>query len=306
MLAKIRPRVTSSINNGGHRFSVHRTFINMAYKRMRVSSTFRRNVRRRRNVTGRFSRFRRTFRRTGRRITGLSTQSLAPRNVAQFRSHRIRKSAYRRKLWNDSLMEAHYRSVLTSSSIGVTPNDINNMTVTRSFALPSVGFWVSTGGAQPVDTGVALGTFGRSIVIRGGVCRACVANPNADIGPTGGDTLRVTVYGVWTVKNPNFTGFPVASVPQSWDPSVIPDFSMNVGKVILRRDFMLQPNGGVEDVYYRMKPRRVDQIEYLNGGNQLMWVFCVGQLTNTETIPAAESYTYTVGHNLSFVGDEIA
>jgi len=268
---------------------------------------FRRSVKRTRFVPVR--RFRRPI---SRRVQGQSSRTLNPKAIGQFRTRRTSARAYRRRLYHDTQFDIHWRSVFDSASTVNTPNSIDTSTLRFVNALPNssgLEFFTTSGGLQPVDTGVAAPvSFGRKITIRGGICYLRVANPIPDISTGGSESIKVTVYAVWSVRNPNFGGFPpapVGGVPQSWDPSLVPDFIKNIGKIMFRRDFILSPNNSVEEIAFRLRPMKLDRNIFQSAGNQLHWLIQVGQMTNTESTPSAETLTIAVGHNLSFVMDEV-
>lgn len=267
----------------------------MAGFRKRVGAPLRRPMFKRR----RFIR-RRRFGRFSRRVTSVSTNSTRAISAAGFRSRRIRPRVYRSMLWRDTQSEPHWRSVFSSGAVITTPNNITDSTVTVIRALQD--FYTIAGGAQPIDSGVAVPNFGQDIVLRGGVCRLTLANPNPDIAAVGGgDTIRCRVFAVWTTKNTDLGVWP-PSVPSLWDPSIITDFSRYF-KVLFSREFMMEPNGRAFDVSFRHRLKKIDKNEFQNNNNQLFWIVLTNQITNADVL--AESITAVVSHNVSFTADQL-
>lgn len=259
-----------------------------------------------RRVRRRFGRRRRPmFKR--RRVVTYSSNSIRPVDGIGFRKRRIKASRYRRMLFNSTNFKNHYRSIASNGFIIPTPNDITTGGVNWFSAWPDgAPFWTAAGGAQPIDTGIAVPTFGREVFLRGGMIRCTVANPSPDISTGGSESIRVRVFAVRTIKNPN-TAWLGAALPtqvqsQLWDPSVVPDFD-RFGKVLFEREFDLPPNNSAMDVCMRLRPQRIDELEDSLSGNKIVWVVLVGQLTNTEAVNAVENVTVTVSHNLSFAAD---
>lgn len=242
------------------------------------------------------------------RVGTLSTNTLQPRNTSQFRSRKKSRRIYRRALYRSTEFKTHFRSVAATGAIINLPNNIVQSTVVFVNALPNAAgseFWTTGGGVQPVDTGVSAPSFGQGdIVIRGGQSRITIANPHAPMetgeGNAAGDTLKVSVFAVWTNKRPDLTLLNIV-VPQSWDPSVLPDFGTRVGKVLFRRDFFLGTEGKAQEVTYRYRPLKIDSGEFNNGGSQLYWLILIGQTTNFNVL--AETCTTVTSHNISFSGD---
>jgi len=261
---------------------------------------FRRTTKRRRIV------FRR--RTTGRRtVQGQSSRSLNPRAIGQFRSRKTSARTYRRRIYHNTQFDTHWRSVFDNGATVTTPNDITNSTVTFVNGLPNTAgleFWTTARGTVPVDAGATVPTFGRNITLRGGISYIRIGNPTPDVQAGGSESIKVTVWCIWTPKTPVLIGFPT-QVPQSWDPSTVADFDKNVGRIMFKRDFILGPNNSVEELAFRYRPKRIDRAVFNVGGSQMMWMVAVGQLTATEGTPAAETITIVTGHNVSFAADEV-
>lgn len=252
----------------------------------------------RRNVRRRFTRKSRMPRRAI--IKSYTTQSGSGGSV-NFMNRRQSTRRYRNIIWNDSILKTHYRSISAQAVDQATPNNVIQSRFNRIKALENgVGlFWTVAGGAMPADGGVAVPGFGTSITLRGGVSRLTLTTNSTD------DTVRVRVWAVWTSLNPS--GIPAAAdVPLDWDPSIIPSFRRNVGKVLFSKEAMLLPNGGGVTCTYKFRVQRIDQEVFNNNGNTLFWFYTICQTKNNDIGPLAEIVTAVSSFNVSFVGDEIS
>lgn len=217
-----------------------------------------------------------------------------------FKTKKTKGTKYRRHLWDSTLYKAHFRSIAGLSAIVSTPNDTIQATLERRRALFNGidNFWTAAGGSTTIDAGVAVPTFGRTIVIRGGILRLTITNNSTD------DTLKVKVWLVWanpTTESPIATP---ATVPFEWDPSCSADFTQ-FGKVMAQRETTLLPLSRPMEVVWRLQPQKIDRDTFGgNAGRQFFWWYSIGQLNNTEIVPAAESATVINTFNISFVGDE--
>jgi hypothetical protein len=162
-------------------------------------------------------------------------------------------------------------------------------------------FWAAAGGAQAVDTGVAVPSFDSDIVLRGGIARIHVMNPEDDV------PMRVKIYGVWAASRPSaavYTAVHNQNRSLEWDPSIEADFH-EFGKVLFVKEAMLANINETIECVYKFKPQKIDQHEHLGSatqpsGNQLWWMVTIAPLTTnviSDLAPFVKSF------NLSFVGD---
>jgi len=247
----------------------------------------------------RFNR-RRTFKKRATRSTNFTSQSSHGGGI-QFRKTRFRPRRLRNILWNASTPQTHYRSnvasVATQSSPASAASMSSSLYSTRRFA--GNNFWVTLGGAINPDGG-AMPAFSTNsdITIRGGTYGIRVAN-NPDLSDVDKDALNVFVYLIWTAK-----GFSSANVPTlvnvGWDPSLIQDFQTNIGKIVMRKNFLL-PEGETMTIERRMPIQKIDQTEYAGNISEPIWLVLVG---NTGT-SSAHAMFVTTYYNLSFVGDTV-
>lgn len=248
---------------------------------------------------------RRTVRRARRtrRFSGTTSRANAPTSIGRFRTRRISRKTFRRRLWNSTIDKSHYRSVrAVTTSVG-SPNNLVDATL--AIIVPGTDganpFWTVGGGALPEDTGVAVPTFNGDITLRGGISRISIANRVSPTDAVPTDCCRVTVFTVWNnVDIPGFV-FPT-TVPISWDPSVFPDFQRN-GRVISKKEAILEPGGQAMELFWRHRVQRIDQNVFNNNGGRLAYFVLVSQLTNTEAIGTPENVDIVTSWNLSFSAD---
>lgn len=202
------------------------------------------------------------------------------------------------------MMQTKYRSIRDETGQMVTPN--NTSSANYYIFQPNGTFWLVAGGAQPHDQAVAVDTFTGDIILRGGITKFVVTNNPNELLSSASDPVRVQIFMVWTNKDPGtatvFPGpFPV-NVPTTWDPTVVPEFT-RVGKLISRREFLLKGDGESCEVIFKHKVQKIDQAVHITGGGRLFFFVTVNQLSNTEAVPAPETLTWIMSHNLTFTGD---
>lgn len=261
-----------------------------------VRRTIRRTVRRKITIIRR----RRFARRAPRRLTGITNRASGASSIGRFRTRRIPRYVYRRMLWRDTVGKPHFRSLSSFTVPAVaTPNDIITANIFQ--AQPGSLFWTVAGGAQPIDTATAVPFFAGDIVLRGGVSTISITNRVNPTDTQPSDPVRVTIFTVWTTRNPQAFTLPTAA-PVIWDPSVFPDFS-RLGRVIGKREAILKGDGDCVEVFYRHRIQKIDQNVYINSGSRLRFIFMVSQTSNTEAVPAPENLDVVVSHSYSFSAD---
>lgn len=114
----------------------------MVYKRKRYAP-YGGMIPKRRRFTLRFRR--RGLRRRFKRSTFMSAADGRP-VTSTFRTRRLKPSAYRRSLWRNTLHDAHYRSVFSTSFAGSTTDSLNTA---RFYSARMIGdaFWTVAAGA---------------------------------------------------------------------------------------------------------------------------------------------------------------
>lgn len=254
---------------------------------------------------GRNKKFKRSFRRRrftrGKKTSAWTSQSAGAGGIA-FKRHRFKRKVLNRLLYNSSAVSTHYRSNSSISTTVASPAlSIGTMTVllnsTRRFG--GLNFFVAAGGAINPDGG-AMPTFATNsdITVRGGMYGIRVSNA-PDLADTDKDALSCVLYLIRTPKGASFTNLP-ATVPLGWDPSLIQDFQTNVGKVVMRKNFMLQ-EGECMTIEKRMFIQKIDQTEYASNISEYMWLVLIGNTSTT----SSHNAVVTTYFNLSFVGDTV-
>lgn len=274
----------------------------MAFRKRVYASAFRprfsRAMKRRR--TGRmFNR-----RRRARRSTTWTSQS-AFGNQLQYRSRKLRKRAWRRKLWNDTLASQHYRSS------GVNPVTITTSTaqgdglVTALFPTfigavgPATAFWTVAGGLQPTDAGAAAVTFDETdLVIRGGRVGITITCPD-----TITEEIGITIYVVQMYNDPDFTIQPTIVTYGSMIDSA-PDVNRRLFKVLYNKSAILSNVYSSFSLEHRLRVQKVDQETHgTRFGNQIAFYVTATPLQSSPAV--GFDLPALVYHDLSFTGDSV-
>lgn len=208
-----------------------------------------------------------------------------------FKSKRLSRRRWNSALWNSTLQKQHVRSVFAVTSAILTQADPSASTV--QFVRAVQNFWLATNGAQSYDPALPIGLFDGDLVIRGGVMGIRFTNDPADVSPV---TIKLYLVRVGDEFDP--ANIPT-SVSLGWDPSVIPNFGTNVGKVVMERSFLIENSNNAE-VKYRLPIQKVDSSVITAGKNQYYW-FIMANSANGIPVQVTHQRYY----NLSFVGDQL-
>lgn len=279
--------------------------ISMAgFKRQRRITNFFQS-RKRGRFNGRSNgRFKRRFgTRTGARFVGagnIRTGYDASNVNITFRRKKTSVKTYRRRLWNSTIMKAHFRSV-QSSLLGTmtTLPATATVPVLLTPALSSVSpFWIAAGGAQPLDALVAVPLFSpSSIIIRGGVVKLSMTNRSVV------NTIRVRVWLVWGKDNPGAAVAIPATAPRGWDPSLVADFSQGY-RIIFGREVLLLPGAHPLEVEGKLHVQKIDTDAFVtDGGRKLYWIATVEEVDDSDGV--ASIVGFDTRHNLAFSGDAV-
>lgn len=250
---------------------------------------------------------RRRFTNTRRRRFGAKNRSITNRtetaySVGNFRTKRLSKRTFRTRLWRDTWSDQHWRSVQSAAGTAVPSFQLNEASVT--VVRPADEFWTVGGGAIPAAQTGVVPAFRNSVTLRGGI--ASLAVSNAAENDTLGESVRVTIFYIWTRKNPaSATEFFVpVTVPIRWDPSVEPDFT-KYGSVFGRKETLLKPGDTVE-VFHRQRIQKIDLDVYNplegTGGSRLEYWILASRVEGPVAADPPTLQTVT-SHNYSFVGD---
>lgn len=211
-----------------------------------------------------------------------------------FRSKKVVRKRWNSMLWNSTLQKQHYRSISSTSNSQATPGGAPTMAISQYSALNLTGnFYNAAGGAQAVDAAVPVPVFQDDIIIRGGMLKLTLTNEVASSEP-----IKVIVFLVKTGTSSNFALLPITA-PISWDPSIVIEWNRNIGKIMLRREFLIE-NSNVNEITWRLPVQKMDPSMYQNGLMTYHWIVC----TNS---PAGGAVNLIVvrSFNLSFVGDAV-
>lgn len=229
-----------------------------------------------------------TKKRWSKRNSSITTKS-GVGNSFGFRAKKLSRRKWNNKLWNDTLALTKYRSNgVRTLTIG-TPSvaGVGIYTVSVNAALPD--FWTVGNGALPSDVGGTVPAFTDDIVIRGGIIGCRVCNDVSDTQP-----ITAIVYLIRT--GDAFINNIPANVNEGWDPTLVPDFSTNIGRVVMKKQFMLE-NGNSADVKFRVPIKKIEQVPFIAVKNNYVWVILAN---NNQGI--ASSMTSCFYWNLTFTG----
>lgn len=273
----------------------------MAFRYRNARASFRRPMRRRFVRRRRFAGARRRF--GGFKGKAPRTLSAQAGNIVNtgYRGRKLRGRAYRGALLRDTLFEDHYRSLLTTSFTQVTPAGVNAATKTGlvsllPWAAPGPAkFWITAGGALPIDSGIAVPTFNDStIVLRGG-------RSEVTVGVPGVDACRLRVFLLYVKPGADQGTFnALTNVPLLWDPSHFVDFNESF-KLLSSREYHLLPGSRPVSLIFNFRPQKIDWDMYRNGEGHLAYCFTVSQCTDIDILPG--NVIFSVNHSVSFTGD---
>jgi len=223
-------------------------------------------------------------------------------SVGNFRTRKTSRKTYRNRLWRDTWSDQHWRSVQSAAGTAIPSFLLEEASVT--VVRPADEFWTPAGGTIPAAQTGAVPAFRNNVTLRGGIASLAVSNV-AD-NDTTGETVRVTIFYVWTRKNPaSPTEFFVrVTAPIRWDPSVEPDFT-KYGSVFGRKEAILKPGDCVE-VFHRQRIQKIDLDVYNPlegpGGSRLEYWILASRMEGPVAADPPTLATVT-SHNYSFVGD---
>lgn len=233
----------------------------------------------------------RTYRRTGRRRYSGVTSKSGSGSTFNFRSRRLSRRRWNHALWTSTLQKQHVRSVFAVTAAVVSNPDPAVSSVVALRAIQD--FYLPANGAQPYDAGLSLPQFTGDVVVRGGVMGLRLINDPADVSP-----LHVKVYLVKSGDKLVTSNVP-STVSLGWDPSIVPNFGTDVGKVIMERTFLIE-NSNSAEVRYRIPIMKVDTGTWPSGANQYFWFVLVNSANGIATQLTTQRY-----FNLSFTGDGV-
>jgi len=254
--------------------------------------------RRRRSVRQRFRRARAPRNKTW-------TSQSGSGNQMQYKSRKLRKSAWRRKLWNDTLGQQHYRS----SGNGVANIESSNTQGVGNVSLqlptfigtpgPTTAFWTATGGLVLTDQGANPVQFAPTdLVIRGGRIGIIITCPD-DVT----EELAVTIYVIQIFNEPDYSLLP-ALVSYGSMVDAEPDFNRRFARVLYNKSATMNNTYSSFSLEHRLRVQKIDQETHGTAlGGQIGFLVTVTPLQSSPVTPyELPSLVY---HDLSFTGDAI-
>jgi len=257
----------------------------MAFKRKRVYAPKRNGFKRKR--TNR----RRSLR--GRKTSAYTSKS-AQGHTFSFKSKRLSRQRWKKMLWDSTLQSTHYRSLNAFTVNSTSPANTTTYQVQLIPALRFAGsqFYIPAGGLVPTDGAVLTGFVG-NIVIRGGTIGLSLTNIGSITS-----TMRFKVFLVKTSRA--WTGLSLPANPVlGFDPSIIVDFQLTIGRILLAKDFILD-NNTTMDLKYRLPVYKIDRDEYDQDKNSYVWV-----VYGNDTEAGSSVWSNQAYYNLSFAADAI-
>jgi hypothetical protein len=192
-------------------------------------------------------------------------------------------------------MKAHYRSNGSSAGSLASTAAQGQVTVGTLQTLDNgVGaFWTAAGGTIEINQGQGVPLFEDDIIVRGGMMGIKCFNESTTI------PLQVKIWLVRNCDRPTTNQIPSAA-PVGWDPSLVPDFAHDVGKVIFQKEFQLEALAEMT-IERRLGIMKVDQLVWATDAKRLIWLLSVGdpQATTSVTMRVCSYF------NLSFSADAI-
>lgn len=261
---------------------------------------------------------RRRFVKRRRSVFTTNTRSLNPTNAFRMRARKLRKSAYRSMLWRSSLLDTHYRSIrtLTAALPTVASNTQWAVGAFPCFDLTNGNeFWKNAGGlednnwATGVPWQVTPGPDPESITLRGGrIWMSVTAQGGSD-----DVNIRARVQLIFlkaalrsnddsTTSNTAsswLTTVTAAPHAHGWSLQDAPDYANYFYRPVLDKTFLLRPGSDCQDIYFKLKPTKIDTGDFKRAGGPWfpIWVVYRG---GTGVGAIADNLTAQYGHNISF------
>lgn len=224
----------------------------------------------------------------------ITTQSGVGKSLL-LKSRKISRRRWNNLLWTSTLQKSHYRSAGATSGFAATQVSNTVWTVNTEQALDNgLGpFWTTAGGTVALDQGVTVPLFRGDIVLRGGKVGISIYNDSTS-GPIECWVMLIKAAPRFTVANLPPTP------PVGWDPSMTPEFTKDIGRIVYSRKFMLenQATGGAER---RLPIQKIDQESWTTDQQRWYWITLVRDFD-----PVDQNVVRIVTYfNVSFSGDAI-
>lgn len=218
---------------------------------------------------------------------------------------RLRPRQWRRIIFRDTLAQSHWRSDSTVTGAVATGGTAGQGPITYDFPLGTgttlgsiTGFWLAANGTQPINAAGdnTVPHFKGDITIRGGYIFAMLGSIDAN------QVVHFKVYLIITNPLPQSTGLAANASTQldSYDPTIGPNFK-DWGRLVATREGMIS-GGATQRFTWRLKPQKINQYTFAQGGKQPFFLVHIINTTGTAT----ENVQLTTGFNLSFSADASA
>jgi len=272
----------------------------MAFKRKYSGGKYGGGKRKRLTIRQKFRR----QRRAGPRNKTWTSQSSVG-NQMQYKSRKLNKSAWRRKLWSDTLGVQHYRSTGNASVSIESSNTVGQGQVSLQLPTfvgppgPTTAFWTTAGGLVITDQGANPVQFAPTdLVIRGGRIGILITCPD-DIT----EELAVTIYVIQIFSEPDYTLLPTL-VPYGGMVDAEPDFNRRLGRILYNKSAVMSNQYSSFSLEHRLRIQKIDQETFGTSlGGQIGFLVTVTPLQTSPVTPyELPSIVY---HDLSFTGDAI-
>lgn len=264
-----------------------------------------------------YKRTKRTFKR--RRLFGRrrANQSAYSKNTGvnqtrQWRSRRLPKRVYRKKVWDQTFGKQVYKAISTDQQTDLsTPNNATQAALSM-FSAFDLGFpfWTTGGGLQPISFGVAATSLtSRKYIIKGGEIGLTVTATNTVSNP-----IRVRIQLIYLkeqfldttgLNTSNTAAAYISATLATWPQPFInsvqnrPDYHEYFSKPYLDMERVLN-NNEFFTVKHRVGLHVIDADEYVRGaGFCPFWIVYSSQVNNTPA--GSETINIVRQSSLSFV-----
>lgn len=243
-----------------------------------------------------YKKSKRTFKRRGKRTSTFTSRSTSGSGINYGR--RMNYGKFRRLLWNNTQTKVKFRSTQVVATSITTPVSVTTKTVTilqGLFSTAANPFWSSGGGAVSPN-GFLPQQFTGPLVLRGGVMGIRLTN-SLDTASSSANGVMIEIMLIQT--NLGFDPLAISSTQlAAWDTSFVSDFNAVMGKILLKKKFLLK-DGETSSMERKLRCRRVDLQDHIDGKNQLYWLVTAGNVDDAE----AHAIPIQLYFNVSFCAD---
>jgi len=277
-----------------------------------------------RAAKARFTKRRKITRRSKRRRStqATTTRALNGYNAFTIRAKKLRKSAYRSRLYNHTMFHTHYRSINANAVAVATANSQNSQLCNFFGCLNTTAgfeFWKGAGGLQDANWAVATpwasGTTNpETIIIRGGRLWMSInnRNSNAEIARVRvqllfikGSLRDLADSNISNTVAQYLNGVLPGVKPIGWNLQAVADYSNYFYPPVLDKTFDLRVDEGAE-LFYKLKPAKIDTGSFMRAGGTWfpLWLVYTSTLYNANE--GEDPIFIQYGHNLSFAAIDVS